>query len=76
MEREQCAMLWGAEHHSQECVGGGLGPKEKQGAIAGKDERRRDRINRNMFLCALAGSRVAGCLLHRQVQTASAIVDS
>ena len=38
---ERCTTGWGAEHHSEGSVGGGLGPKEKQGAIVGEGERRR-----------------------------------
>ena len=39
--REQCAMCWEAECHSQGSLGGGLGLQEKQGAIIGKCNRRR-----------------------------------
>ena len=39
--RQQCAMGWGVECHSQGNPGGGLGPQEKQGTIVGKGKRRR-----------------------------------
>lgn len=38
--REQCAMGWRAECHSQGNLGGGLGSQGKQGAIVVKGERR------------------------------------
>ena len=39
-EREQCAVGWGVECHSRGNPGEGLGPQEKQGAIAEVGERR------------------------------------
>ena len=41
--------------------GGGLGQQEKQGAIAGEDERRRADHHRNNFLCSCSLWRM-GCL--------------
>ena len=64
--REQCTIGWGAECHSQEAsVRGGLGPQEKQGAIVWEGVRERGVATIGIFFSLLAGSRVAGCLLHK-----------
>ena len=40
---EWCTTGWGVECHSRGNPGESLGPQEKQGAIVGEGERRRDR---------------------------------